>query len=165
MKQVNLTWDWFDSSVQEMLQRSRERLVQDCTSPERTLDGIIVLGRGGMVLGVRLSHLLQVPIVGAVLMSRYNTLQDRTPGPPVDGVVVSPSLLRQRGMVLLVDNIISEGVTLRLALRALEEAGVHPKRVQVLALLARGGHAPEGIIGQRVEDQDTWFVFPWEARS
>lgn len=164
MKQVNLTWDWFDSSVQAMLQRSRERLGQDRSSPERTLDGIIVLGRGGMVLGARLSHLLHVPIAGAVIMSRYNNLQDQTPAPPVEGVVVSPSLLRHRGVVLLVDNIISEGVTLRLALRALEEAGVDPARVQVLALLARGQHAPEGIIGQRVEDQDTWFVFPWEAR-
>jgi hypoxanthine phosphoribosyltransferase len=165
MKQEVLSWAWFDRSAMDMASRCRERFPEERGAVDKPIDGIIALGRGGMVLGTRLSHLLGVPLAGAVIMSRYNNPQDQTPDPPVDGVIVSPYVLRRRGAVLLVDNIISEGVTLRLALHALEGAGVDPRRVQVLALLARGQHAPDGIIGARNEDPDAWFVFPWEVRA
>lgn len=165
MKQDVLSWEWFDRSANEMARTCRARFPEERGSAEKPIDGIIVLGRGGMVLGTRLSHLLGVPIAGAVIMSRFNNPQDGTPDPPVDGVIVSPYVLRRRGPVLLVDNIISEGVTLKLALHALEAAGVAPQRVQVVALLARGQHAPDGIIAARNEDPDAWFVFPWEVRA
>jgi hypoxanthine phosphoribosyltransferase len=187
MMQHCLSWDWFDESCVAMARLLRERLWAD---PDDRPEGIIVLGRGGMVLGTRLSHLLGLPIAGAVIMSRYKNplagASNPAVDPPVDGVVVSPYLLRGRARVLLVDNIISEGVTLRLAQEALAGAGVAPARVTVCALLARGAHAPDGIIGSRIRDHrgpisplpggggpggwesidpDTWFVFPWEVRT
>lgn len=158
MKQEALSWQWFDRASAEMAAACRARISEP-------LDGIIVLGRGGMVLGTRLSHLLGAPLCGAVIMSRFNNPQEQTSDPPVDGVVVSPYVLRRRGPVLLVDNIISEGVTLKLAREALEAAGVAPQRIQVLALLCRAEHAPDAIVGTRCDDGDTWFVFPWEVRA
>lgn len=128
----------------------------------RLSDGIVVLGRGGMTLGSRLSHLLRLPVVGAVLISRFQDPTQRKPdAPPVDGVVLSPAALASGGPLLLVDNIISEGVTLGLSRQALVEAGVARERLLPCALLARGHQAPEGIIGARVPDE-VWYVFPWE---
>lgn len=158
MKKVELSWEWFERSAQAMAQRCKGRLGGD----GKGADGLIVLGRGGMTLGCRLSHLLNIPLAGAVIMSRYKTPTAETTEPPVDGVVISPYVLSRGGPVLLVDNIISEGMTLKLALQALEKAGLSRSRVLACALLARGEHP--GIIGARVPDTDAWYEFPWEVR-
>lgn len=159
MNPIELSWEWFDRTARTMAQDVTVRLAAD----RMPLDGVIVLGRGGLVLGSRLSHLLQAPLSGTVLMSRFARPSDSTEDPPVEGVLVSPRALRKRGRLLLADNIISEGVTLTLAQEALARAGVQPARLLVCALLARGQHAPDGIIGARVPEAE-WYVFPWEMR-
>lgn len=123
-------------------------------------DIIIGIAKGGLVPCVTLSHILEIQQFGAIYI-RHN--QSSSPFPCRDGAELFWSYVgRSRGLnVLIVDDIIGTGETLRLATEIIQSDG--PKSIITASLVVNrnGGQSPD-FCGIEVDD---WILFPWESRE
>lgn len=115
--------------------------------------GVVSINRGGLPLGVELSHSLQVPhgIVSA-------TLYDDDSTNPEDQLEWHGQLLADVGeYVLLVDDIVDTGETLATAENRLHEEGLD---VETAALHAKPGRSFDP--NYYITETPNWVVYPWE---
>lgn len=115
--------------------------------------GVVSINRGGLPLGVRLSHRLQVPhgVVSA-------TLYDDDSMAPEEALDWHGSLLGDVGdHVLLVDDIVDTGTTMEAADAMLAEEG---RTVETAALHVKPGRSFNP--NYYVAETPNWVVYPWE---
>lgn len=117
-------------------------------------DYIVGIARGGLIPAVMLSHHFDVPL---------RTLHWQTR----DGMRVSdmtlPNLIQEGGRVLIVDDFIDSGRTMR---ELLEDWGVHRDQVEIAALFYNPAQDVKPdfyarIIDRRIDQR--WISFWWEA--
>ncbi len=94
-------------------------------------DFIVAIARGGLIPGVRLSHILKVPM-RSIHLSFYDEYDRRLEAPRI--IVPLHSDVEVRGKkILLVDDIADTGLTLKRAREYLESLGVSEVRIATLA--------------------------------
>ena len=119
------------------------------------IDRVVGISRGGLPIGVVLSHRLSLPFTPVEVKS-YN--EDRTQG---DIVIDTPEevLARCTGHVLLADDLADSGKTSDFLMSRLTQL-TRPE-ISFATLF----YKPTSIIRPRffVEETSQWIVFPWEG--
>lgn len=143
----HLSWERLDALCIALYQRIRA----DGFEP----DIIVAIARGGLVPGVRLSHLFgveafEIATIKKNLTSERYSARGRA-------VVKAVSQRMREGRVLVVDDIVGSGDTLSVACKAL---GTPFERLRTAALFVNVScDAPPNYFEKHVDD---WVVFPWE---
>ncbi len=130
------------------------------------IDHIVGISRSGLVPAVMLSHHLGVRPLSAINIMR--TLNDEIYAEKTDpqyGEMQDLKHLREKN-VLLIDDIVGTGLTLRKATELLKLAGCRPTTATLVVNQENLGDVDPAqvvdIVGSIVHG---WVVFPWEAKS
>jgi len=117
--------------------------------------GVVSINRGGLPLGVELSHSLQLPH-GLVSAHSYDNHEqsDLT----WHGTLLDP--MPEGAKVLLVDDIVDTGETMKAADAMVAEAGLE---VETAALHVKPGRSFHPNF--YVTETPNWVVYPWEVES
>jgi hypoxanthine phosphoribosyltransferase len=143
----HLSWERLDALCTSLYQR----IGADGFEP----DIIVAIARGGLVPGVRLSHLFSVEAFEVATIQKNLTSERYSARGRA--VVKAFSQLMRDGRVLVVDDIVGSGDTLRVACQALD---IPPERLRTAALFVNDScETPPDYYERRVDD---WVVFPWE---
>lgn len=128
-------------------------LVRDLSADDITIDAVVSIDRGGLPLGVELSHALNVPH-GVLSFSSYDDEHDR------DTLRTNGALVSHlpRGHYLLVDDVCDSGITMTAAVALLEERATDVTTA-VWHVKPTSTFDPDYAI----EETDAWVVYPWET--
>ncbi len=145
---IYLGWAEFEEAVQFIALKLRKSNY----SP----DIIVAIARGGLILGVRLSHILKIPM-RSIHMVFYDEKDNRLEKPKLLIPLRSEKDVKGK-KVLLVDDIADTGLTLKNAVEYLKSLGAEEIKIATIA------YKPSSII---VPDiflfvTSKWVVFPWE---
>lgn len=134
------TWAEFDHAV--------ETIQQQVNADE--LDYVCGIARGGLPLAVSLSHALDVPMA-TIEATRFEQEEEFV------AVVENAPLLNTASTVLLVDDIVDTGTTLKTVLEQLADQ-------EVFCIAASWHVKPDAEIEPdiHVEEIEKWAVYPWE---
>lgn len=140
---VHLTWE----DYQEMVFRSTE------TFKNSKFDYIIALSRGGLPLGVSLSHALNVDLIPLKFSTR--DFQDKYSQQELHALKERI----QNKKILIVDDLVDSGFTLEALLKDFEE---FKENITTFTWLYKdiGDFTPD-YFDEEVSPKD-WIVFPWE---
>ena len=120
-------------------------------------DVILAITRGGLIPAGMMSHILGIRDVASVALERYH---GRTPSRI--RVLRAPDWRVFRGKsVLIVDEIVEEGVTMEYVRRSLSEADVP---LSTAVLYHKGKSANPDYFAHCVPPA-LWVAFPWETLS
>ena len=140
------SWKQFDKDVKNLVRRIKYAKYRPKT--------IVALARGGLTLGVKLSHWLQTPLM-IVSCKSYNEQDKQT-----NTVLLNSSYtVPLRSPILLIDEIADTGHTLKVVKDHFESLGVEVKT----ATLSYKKHSiirPDWYMKQI--KNETWIVYPWE---
>lgn len=120
-----MDWDWFDEACDDLTHEIKNSKVK--------FESIYGIPRGGLVVAVRLSHLLDLPMI-----FDYQLIGPRT---------------------LVVDDIADSGGTLRNLYRVLSH--LEPPRSATLFTTPWTEFKPTFFVAEKT-DKDSWLIFPWE---
>ena len=145
---IYLGWAEFEEAVQFIALKLRKSNY----SP----DIIVAIARGGLILGVRLSHILKIPM-RSIHMVFYDEKDNRLEKPKLLIPLQSEKDVKGK-KVLLVDDIADTGLTLKNAVEYLKSLGAEEIKIATIA------YKPSSIV---VPDiflfvTSKWVVFPWE---
>ncbi|MCD6503180.1 MAG: phosphoribosyltransferase [Thermoplasmata archaeon] len=145
---IYLSWAEFEEAIQYIALKLRET--------EFHPDLIVAIARGGLIPGVRLSHILRVPM-RSIHMTFYDEHDNRLERPILLIPLQTPHEVKGK-KVLLVDDIADTGLTLKNALEYLKSLGVKEVKIATIA------YKPSSIV---IPDfylftTNKWVVFPWE---
>ncbi len=146
MQKIRYLWQEFEDDCDILFRRIR-RTYKPST--------IIALARGGLCLGVKLSHKIKKPLM-IVSCKTYNDQKQTT-----NTVLLNSSYtVPLQSPVLILDEIADSGKTLRIVKEHFESLGVE---VKVATLL----YKPHSIVKPdwyvKEVKNDDWIEFPWEA--
>jgi hypoxanthine phosphoribosyltransferase len=131
MKQQTLTWDKFDNLVKQLAEKI----------PKDKYNKLYAIHRGGWIVGVCLSHLLNIPVFDS------KGLIEIVPTAPI----------------LLVDEIVDTGKTVE-SIKRISALFNNSHNVHVASLFVNLVNCPkEWYPNFFMEEVDCWQVFPWEA--
>ena len=127
-------------------------------------DAIVGVLRGGAIPAVHLSHLMEVRSFGVVHFQ--TTLTDQSGSERIDPVqLFSPEKKLISGKrVLLIDDVVNTGVTLKAAREVLSDLGAISVYSAVLVwdrLSPEGGQLGTVQCDQWVDEVTAWVEFPW----
>ncbi|WOO40654.1 phosphoribosyltransferase [Rubellicoccus peritrichatus] len=147
--QEYLTWEEFGSMLDTLTEGARE------IHASHTIDRVVGISRGGLPIGVVLSHRLGVPFTPVEVKS-YG--EDRKQG-DIQCDTPEEVLTRCKGHVLLVDDLADSGKTsdyLMSRLKALTQPEV---------TIATLYYKPTSIVRPQlyVKETSSWIIFPWEG--
>jgi hypoxanthine phosphoribosyltransferase len=154
----SLSWEEFDQLIASLIEHIR---ADGCP------DIIVGLQRGGLVPAVLLSHQLEVP--GFLTFPVRTTTSDAVYASKHVPVVLPNDLSTQIGGkdILVVDDVVGSGATLRMVLSLL--CRYAPARLRsVIPILNRehwnpvNGQEPAAVITYIGKELCGWVVFPWE---
>ena len=114
-------------------------------------DVIVTFPRGGLIPATYLSHALDIPIE-IVYNSKYDYKRE----------IVIPESLKQHKKILIVDDIIDTGDTIRDFIRV---SGFHLDSVTSTAIIADQRILDIGLYYAPYTKTDAWVVFPWERNG
>ena len=126
-------------------------------------DAVIAISSGGLVPGKLLKEMLGAKVIGVISAHGYDNsvrrsrfLVEKT----ISGFM--PTHVDQK--VLVVDDIVETGSTLKLVLETLDELSGHGEwKVKTAALFVKPGAA---FLPDYYElSSNEWIVFPWEAKE
>lgn len=139
-----------------------EDVVQRIEESDFSPTVIVALSRGGLVPGVMLSHMLEIPLVPLIVSTRDFVKEEDLM------VSFATETLRTHlstsDRILIVDDIIDSGVSMTMVIEMLEDTFGKQvaQRIRTAALYERYGAACEGdFVGLNVET-DQWLYFSWE---
>ncbi len=123
---------------------------------------ILGISRGGLIPAAMLSYMLDVRLIQAVRVQHYDNQHNRLDSGPqfVDGPEPFATHQIQTERLLIVDDIVDTGETLKLVLQAVEP---HTSEVKVAALYVRSNQQNTADWHWRVEDE--WVIFPWAPET
>lgn len=146
----------------EEVGRAVARMAHEIVEKAGPADDLVLLGirSRGVHLARRLARQIQAfarvaPLVGAIDVRRYR--DDRTEEDASATAPVTPALSIDDKTVVLVDDVIFRGRTIRAAIEALARWGV-PKRVLVAVLIDRGARElpiRADVVGKNVDADET----------
>lgn len=145
-----LTWDRFEYAVRSLY----ECIAESHYKP----DTILSIARGGLVPGLKIAHLFDIPHF-EVLCVRHNTTSDMFPERNTPQVCWSNIASLEHSQVLIVDDIVGSGETMQIALdlaRRCEPAAI---RTASLVFNKHGARPPDYFTWE----VDDWVIFPWES--
>jgi len=140
-------WTQFDKDVANLVRRIKYAYYQPKT--------IVALARGGLPLGVKLSHLLHLPLM-IVSVKSYNEEKQQSSTVLLNSSYTVPL----QSPVLLVDEIADSGHTLQIVKRHFESLGVEVK-IATLSYKQRSCIRPDWYMSQ--EENNVWIQYPWES--
>jgi hypoxanthine phosphoribosyltransferase len=147
MQKVKYSWVDFETDFLKLLKKIKRHKY----SPET----IVCLARGGLVIGLKLSHKLKKPLM-IVSCKTYTQ----------EGQQSSTTLLNSsytvplKSPVLIVDEISDSGRTLKLVKEHFESLGVE---VKTATLLYKKHSIIKPDYYAREVDNESWMVFIWET--
>jgi hypothetical protein len=158
-QEYEVTWDEFD------------HLCVTLSSKLRSFDPDVIVGiaRGGLPPAVRISHILPRRPLGTIAIWKYRA----EPWPQhqeeviVEGIALPSSQVRR---VLIIDDLISLGVTMSRAIAIVKNRYGSRTEVKTGSLFARGFVRPRsGPLSSHVSVRklsgSTWVGWPWETSS
>jgi hypoxanthine phosphoribosyltransferase len=147
MNKKTYTWKQFDNDIKNLVRRIKYANYQPAT--------IVALARGGLCLGVKLSHALGAPLM--IVSCKSYTEQKKQ----ASMVLLNSSYtVPLKSPVLLIDEVADSGRTLQVVKDHFESLGVEIK----IATLSYKRHSvvkPDWFMKQI--KNDTWMVYPWET--
>jgi uncharacterized protein len=130
------------------------------------LDAIVGISRSGLVPAVMLSHMIGVRALSVINIAR--TLSDEINAAkkePVCHGILGPQALAGR-KILLVDDIVGKGLTMRMAVQALRDIGASPLSASLVVNKANLGETPlDSVVDFHGCLVHGWVVFPWEGKG
>lgn len=128
--------------------------------------GVIGIARSGLVPAVALSHLLNIRpfAVLDIVRTDSDAIEAGKQQPVLRGSMGLDALRGQR--VLVVDDIVGQGLTVVAARQMLLQAGVEP--VFATLVVNRGnlaGQEIEALVEHWACEVDGWVIFPWECKD
>ena len=142
MEKLFYSWEHFEKDIKVLASKYQSS----------SFDCILAISRGGLVPGVKLSHLLNIPL---------EIIEYRTRDFPTNYIKL-PKL--NDFNCLLVEDIIDTGKTLDNVLSALTL--VFPNiSITVVTLFSHNVKLwfPVEFVCNKIQNKDTWIVFPWEV--
>ncbi|TXC71458.1 purine phosphoribosyltransferase [Sphingomonas ginsenosidivorax] len=141
------------------------RLLADRLADAR-VDGVVGIARSGLVPAVMLSHMLGVRPFAVLDIARTHSdaIRADKSQPANHGAL---GLERMRGRrVLLVDDVVGQGLTLDAACRVLVQAGADPVTATLVVNRDNlAGRNPRAIVDHWACDVHGWVIFPWEGKD
>ena len=129
-------------------------------------EAVVGISRSGLVPAVMLSHTIGVRALSAINIIR--TLSDEINAAkkePVCHGILDPQALGGR-KILLVDDIVGKGLTMRLAVQALRNIGASPISATLVVNKANLGDTPvDSVVDHYGCLVHGWVVFPWEGKG
>jgi len=142
----NYSWKDFDKDVSNLVRRIKYA--------KFTPNTIVALARGGLPMGVKLSHLMKAPLM-IISVKSYNEKKNQT-----NTVLLNSSYtVPLKSPVLIVDEVSDSGHTLQLVKDHFESLGVEV-RTSTLVYKEKSCIKPDWYM--RKVTNDTWVTFPWE---
>lgn len=123
---------------------------------QKSFDEIVAISRGGLIVGRVLSDFLSLPL-SLFAIEAYSGVNARKK--PRITAELTREIKNKR--ILLVDEIVDSGLTLKIALAYLKR--LHPKKLESAAVFLK----PAAIIKPDFYSQETrdWVIFPYENRE
>lgn len=148
----NISWNEYNSIVESIAFQLNSK----------KLDLIVGIARSGFIPGVHLSHLLEVRAFGCIGISRTESdQQNATKKSAILDYSVNIDGIGGKE-VLLVDDIVGEGETMKMAKEELTARGANVTSVALMVNLDNcklaSPYDAADIIGRQVRG---WVVFPW----
>ncbi|MGZ6609307.1 MAG: phosphoribosyltransferase [Solirubrobacteraceae bacterium] len=143
-----------------------DRLIEALADPLRNQDpdAIIAIARGGLPVGVALSHALDArrPF-GVITVWKY----EPPPGSDlvvthVDGAALPPG---EYGSIALIDDFVTRGDTMTAAIDCIRGRYGPTTAVSCYALFDKPLHQVHDLSVAEHLDPDQWIVLPWEQRG
>jgi len=152
----HISWDEINGLV---------RLIADGVK-EKSIDTVVGISRSGLIPAVMLSHILGVrnfAVLDIIRTTSDNINADKT-GANYRGILNEQFIRGQN--VLLVDDIVGEGMTLRTAKQILK--GLDANLVSATLVVNQsnlGKISPEEIVDLYGCIVQGWVIFPWEGKQ
>ncbi len=143
MRCVVTNWDYMD----ELCRRLAKQVLEDGFEP----NVIVALARGGWFVGSVLCDLLCLNDLVSLRVRHYRGIQKHE-------VIVQPSDIDLSGDVLIVDDLINTGLSMK-KVKELVERKADRVKTACLLLLSNSTFLPD-YFGEYLEDF-VWVVFPW----
>ena len=145
-----VSWTEFDTLMEQLLKKvDRKILSYNC---------LLMIGRGGLVVGTWLRHRLKLPI--AVLLSKTTKFSPWDIQVKVTDLVDFGDVDFSSGYVLVVDEIVDSGSTKKAVVKKLH---LPEKQIKFASLFVNDKNCPKDCYPDfYVEKTDQWVVFPWE---
>jgi len=143
---IYYTWEQFSKDVKLLVRRVKYAKVQP--------KSIIGIARGGLVLGVALSHKLKAPLT-IISTSSYQSKQK------LDTIVFNTSFCRPlENPVLVVDDICDSGRTLDLVLTHVKTFGFDV--YSAVLFYKEASYIKPTWYLHKINKSEQWVKFPWE---
>jgi hypoxanthine phosphoribosyltransferase len=144
-----LDWDRFEDLI--------TGLAESLT--HRTIDSVVGIAKGGLIPAIRLAHIIDVPYVGTIAIS--HNVNSRPFSNRSEAKLSSLNInAESTAKLLLVDDIVGSGETLRLALGAMAAQGFSEVTTASLVVNTSAVTLPD----HHAIKVDDWIIFPWERR-
>ncbi|WP_380785921.1 phosphoribosyltransferase [Sphingomonas sp. R86521] len=130
------------------------------------LGGVVGIARSGLIPAVILSHILGVRQFAVLDIARtHSDAIEAEKSQPANRGNLGLAALRGR-RVLLVDDIVGQGLTLDAARRELIAAGADPVTATLVVNRANlAGRDPSAIVDHWACEVHGWVIFPWEGKD
>lgn len=130
------------------------------------IEGVVGIARSGLVPAVMLSHRMGVrPFAVLDIVRTDSDAVEAGKSQPADRGALGLEAMRGR-RVLLVDDIVGQGLTLDAGRRALVAAGAEPiTAVLVVNHANLAGREALAIVDHWACDVHGWVIFPWEGKD
>lgn len=156
MKKTVVSWKLSQTACQALAKRLKKQ----------KFDSIIAIANGGLVPGKLLSEYLNLPL-GIIVAKRYSKKNE-----PRQKVFLSSKVLwttknPKTNKILLVDDIIDQGVTVEKTVLQLHKT-LKPKHLEVAVLYYKPDFVQVDLSNVPMhyyKKTKDWIVFPWEQRS
>jgi hypothetical protein len=154
VKERNLSWNKTVSLISKIAKLTKEN--------KKNYDWIISLNRGGLLIGMRLSHLLGTRH-GVLSVESYSGKKKKKM--KCDTGISMVGDFKKRSSVLLVDDIADSGESLVFAMEKIKDFAPQIYTIDSAAIC----YKPKSIIlptyiGEKIEN-DVWINFPWELKT
>lgn len=148
-----VSWDEYDVMVRNVAKQIYES--------EWEFDQIVCIARGGMFIGDSLSRIFNKPLA-IISASSYRAAGPTTRDRLVisDRIAMTTDTLGKR--ILLVDDLVDSGVTLREIRRELQERYPEMEEIKTAVFWRKSGTTFEADFYANQIDKSVWLVMPFE---
>ena len=147
-----LTWGRFEEIIQVLF----DEIIQSGFRP----NAIVSIAKGGLVAGVKLAHLFDIPQFGVIYIE-HNKTSDLFPERDVPKMHWSEIPRIENSRVLIVDDIVGSGETMELASNVTRTYAPLSIKTASLVVNSNSNRYPD-FFALEVDD---WIVFPWESTT
>lgn len=142
------TWQTFEMDIKELRKILNDNML--------VFDAVFAPSRGGLVLGTRLSHELNIPLGIIDYQTRVDFRCEEQPR-----LAINP-LQNNKGFVLIVDEIIDSGRTINEIKK--QFAIDYPDITYIVASIYKMDPNEDDIYIREMQ-KDDWIYFPWEKQN